>query len=186
MDVLKSKIRKRITIYGLILLAGLITSFVDSFSHPAIILFAPGILFGLALTIPHFDKSKKQIIALVTLPFLMTLIYIFTMGIGIGFGFINNSYTDKTGVVLVGIISSLLFTVIIDQYYPIANKMTSYIIIVILGITSALICDYHFLTPNSKELNFGKMIFIWEGLVGFGLTMFVKFNWMNKEETMAE
>jgi len=143
-------------------------------------------LLGLALVIPHFDKSRKQIIALVTLPFIITLMCVFTMGIGIVLGIINNSYSDKTGVVVVGIISSLLFTFIIDQYYPIENKKTSYTILLILGISSALICDYFFLTPKSKGLNFGKMIFIWEGIVGFGLTMFVKFSWMNKLETVAE
>lgn len=180
MDFLKSNIKKRITVYGLILLAGFVTSFVNSFSHPAIILFTPGMLFGLALAIPHFDKSRKQIIAIVTLPFLMTLICIFALGIGFGLGITNNSYSDNSGVVLVGIISSLLFIFIIDQYYPIENKKTSFIIIVILGISSSLICDYFFPTPNSKELNFGKMIFIWEAIVGFGLTLFVKFNWMNK------
>ncbi len=102
------------------------------------------------------------------------------MAVGLGFEIINNSNTDKTGVVILGIISSLLFTVIIDQYYPIVNKKTSYILMIFLGLISALTCDYLFPTPHSKELNFGKMILIWEILIGLGLTIFVKFDWMKK------
>ena len=34
------------------------------------------------------------------------------------------------------------------------------------------------------ETNFGKMIFIWEFLIGFGLTFFARFDWMQeKKET---
>jgi hypothetical protein len=183
---LNQNITKQALTYGLILMAGIITFFVNSFSHPAIILLLPGLLFGLALTIPHFDKSRKQIIAITTLPIFMILLWILSVAVGLGFGIINNSYTDKTGVIILGIISSLLFAVIIDQYYPIVNKKTSYIIIIILGITSTLICDYLFLTPHSKELNFGKMIFIWELLIGLGLTIFTKFEWMTNQNKLTE
>ena len=174
-------IKKQLMTFGLILIAGIITFIIDSFSHPAIILILPGLLFGLALTIPHFDKSRKQIIAITTFPVFMILLWILSIATGLGFGMINNSYTDKTGVVILGILSSFLFTVIIDQYYSIVNKKTSYILIVILGIIGTMTCDYLFLTPHSKELNIGKMISIWEILIGLGLTSFVRFDWMEKE-----
>jgi hypothetical protein len=73
---LNQNITKQALTYGLILMAGIITFFVNSFSHPAIILLLPGLLFGLALTIPHFDKSRKQIIAITTLPIFMILLWI--------------------------------------------------------------------------------------------------------------
>jgi len=179
-------IKKRILTFGLILLTGIITSFINSFSSLAIILFAPGILLGLAVTIPHFDKSRKQIIALSTLPLVMTLLWFFCLGIGLIFGIVNNSYDDKTGVIFLGLISSFLFAVIIDLYYPISNKIFSYSTLIVLGITSTLLCDYLFLEPNSKELNLGKMILIWEILVGLGLTIFVEFDWNNKNESKNE
>jgi hypothetical protein len=172
--------KKQLLTFGLILTAGIITFFINSFSHPAIILLLPGLLFGLAITIPHFDRSRKQIIALTTLPIFMILLWILSIAIGLGFGIINNSYTDKTGVIILGLISSFLFTIIIDQYYPIVNRKTSYILIIILGLISTLSCDYLFKTPHSKELNFGKMVFIWEVLMGFGLAIIVKFDWMKK------
>ena len=179
-------IKKQLLTFGLILIAGIITFFINSFSHPAIILMLPGFLFGLALTIPHFDKSRKQIIALTTVPVFMILLWILSIAVGLGFGMINNSYTDKTGVVILGILSSLLFTFIIDQYYPIVNKKTSYILIVILGLIGTLTCDYLFLTPHSKELNIGKMISIWELLIGLGLTIFVRFDWMKKQKLLEK
>jgi len=186
LKILNQNIKKQILTFGLILVAGFITHFINSFSHPAIILLLPGLLFGLALTIPHFDKSRKQIIALTTLPVLVTLIYLFSIGIGLRFEFINNSYSDKTGVIIVGIISSLTFIFVVDQYYPVENKKTSYIVIIVFGIISTLICDYFFPTPHSKELNLGKMIFIWELLVGLGLIIFTKFEWMTNQEKLTE
>jgi len=180
LKILNLNIKKQVLTFGLILIAGFITFFINSFSHPAIILLLPGLLFGLALTIPHFDNSIKQIIALTTLPVFMILLWFLSMAVGFGFEIINNSNTDKTGVVILGIISSLLFTVIIDQYYPIVNKKTSYILMIILGLISTLTCDYLFPTPHSKELNLGKMILIWEVLIGLGLTIFVRFDWMKK------
>ena len=186
MKILNKNIKKQILTFGLILVAGIITFFINSFSHPAIILLLPGFLFGLALTIPHFDKSRKQIIALTTLPVLMILLWILIMVAGLGFEILNNSYTDKTGVVILGILSSLLFMVIIDHYYPIENKKTSYTLIIILGLISTLTCDYLFLTPHFKELNLGKMIFIWELLVGLGLIIFTKFEWMTNQEKLTE
>ena len=125
--------RKALT-SGLILVAGIITFFIDSFSPPAIILLLPGLLFGFALTIPHFDRSRKEIIAITTLPVFMILLWILVMVVGIGLGVINNSYTDKTGVIFVGVISSLLFLLIIGSYYPIANKKVLYIVLSLIHI----------------------------------------------------
>lgn len=176
--MLNQNFKKQVLIFGLILLASSLTFFISSFSHPVVIFLLPGLLLGLALTIPHFDRSRKQLIALTTLPVFLSLLYLFSIGIGLGLGIINNSYSDKTGVVIVGIVSSLFFTLIVDQYYSINNKKMSYIIIVILGITSALFCDYLYIEPHSKELNIGKIIAIWEITIGFGLTVFVKFDWM--------
>ena len=179
LNILNQNIKKRLLTFGLILIVGIITFFINSFSHPAIILFLPGLLFGLALTIPHFDKSRKQIIAITTLPILMILLWIIIMVVGLGLGILNNSYSDKTGVIVLGISSSLLFMFIIDQYYPIENKKTSYIFIIFLGLVSTLTSDYLFPTPHSKELNFGKMILIWEILIGLGLTILTRFKLMN-------
>jgi hypothetical protein len=178
--------KKQFLTFGQILIAGIITFFIDWFSHIATILILPGLLFGLALTIPHFDKSRKQIIAITTFPVFMILLWIVSIVIGLGFGLITKSYTEKTGVVILGTLSSLLFTVIIDQYYRIVNKNTAYTLIVILGIIATLTCEYLFLTPRSKELNIGKMVSIWEILIGLGLTFFVKFDWMEKDYVLEK
>lgn len=174
-------IKTRFLTLGLILLAGIPTSLIDVFSHPAIIFLLPGLLFGLALTIPHFNKSRKEIIALLTFPVVMIFLCSSCIGIGLSFGFINHSNSDHTGVIIVGVISSLFFLNIYDHYYPIKNRKISYAIILVLGITSTLICDYLFLTPHSKELNLGKMIVIWEVLMGFGLTLFVRYDLIVKQ-----
>lgn len=181
---LDTSIKRRMMILGLIILAGIFTSFIDSFSSPFLIFVAPGLFFGLALTLPHFDNSRKQIIAITTLPIIMILLWLSCFSIGMFFGIINNSDSDKSGIVVLGIVSSSLFLVILDQYYPIQNKKLTYSIIIILGILSTMIGDTFYLTPHSKELNFGKMIFIWEFLIGFGLTFFARFDWMQeKKET---
>jgi hypothetical protein len=176
----KENFKKRIIIFGLILLAGILSWSINSFSNPIIMFLVPGTLLGLALTIPHFDNSRKQIIAITTVPLVMTLILLFSLGIGTLFSFLNNSYFDPSGVIKVGLISSLFFTFILDLYYPIRNKATAYTVLIILGISSGLISDYLFLSSHSKEINLGKMIFIWELLIGFGLTTFVRFNWMTQ------
>jgi hypothetical protein len=183
---LNENIKKRIMTFGLILVAGFFTSFIDSFSYPAIILIVPGILFGLAITIPHFDRSRKQIIALLTFPVLMILSWIFIAGIGLGLGIINNSYSDKTGPVILGVSSSVFFLIILEQYYPIENKKISILVLIVLGIISTLICDFLFLTPHSKELNIGNMITIWEIMIGLGLTFIVKFKWTNNNKEIEE
>jgi hypothetical protein len=180
MKISNQSIKKQLLTFGLILISGIITFFINSFSHPALILLLPGFLFGLAISIPHFDKSRKQIIALTTLPVFMILLWILSMSIALGFGIVNNSSADKTGIIISGLITSFLFAIIIDQYYPIVNRKTSYILIIILGLITSMYSDYLFKTPHSKELNLGKMIFIWEVLMGFGLTVFVKFDWMKK------
>ncbi len=175
---LKTNIARRMMIFGLIILAGIITSFIDSFTYPLIILIAPGLLFGIALTLPHYDKSRKQNIAITTLPIFMILLCTFCLAFGLFLGLINNSYSDKTGLVILGAVSSFLFLVVLEKYYPIQNRKTTYIIVIIFGVLSALIGDTLFLEPHSKELNFGKMISIWEILVGLGLTIFTKFEYM--------
>ncbi len=150
--------------------------FINTYSHPLIILLLPGLLFGLALTIPQFDKSRRQLIALLTFPILMILLWIVIMTIGLGLGILNNSNTDKTGVVILGILSSFLFTVVLDQFYPIENKINSYLLIIVLGVISTMTSDYLFKTSHSKELNLGKIILIWEIFIGLGLTIFVKYD----------
>jgi len=165
-------IKIQLLTFGLILIAGIITFFINSFSSLTIILFIPGLLFGLALSIPHFDKSKKQIVAITTFPIFMILLWIFIMFLGLGLGISNNSNSDNTGLVIIGLLSSLLFGLIYNQYYPVKNKRTFFILIIILGLISIFVCDYLFTTPHSKELNIGKMIFIWEISVGVGLTLF--------------
>jgi hypothetical protein len=175
---LKTKIKLRLLILGFIFIAGIITSSIDSFSNLCFILIIPGFLLGLALTLPHFDGSKKQLIAVLTLPIFMIILWLISLGIGMFLGIINDSYDDKTGVIILGLISSLLFTVIIDLYYSIRNKLITYSIIIILGVFGSLVGDRLFLTPHDKELNFGKMISIWEILIGLGLTIFAKFDWM--------
>lgn len=175
---LKTNIAKRMMIFALIILAGIITLFIDSLTYPLIIFIAPGLLFGIALTLPHYDKSKKQNIAITTLPLFMILLCNFSLVFGLFLGLINNSYSDKTGVVILGAVSSFLFLIVLEKYYPIQNRKTTYFIIIILGVLSTLIGDTLFLLPRSKELNFGKMISIWEFLIGLGLTVFTKFEYM--------
>ena len=180
MIVISKNIKIRALTFGLILVAGVLTSFISSNSHISIILVVPGLLIGLALTIPHFDKSRKQIIALLTMPIFMTLLWVFIMILGLWFGMITKSDSDKTGVIILGIVSSFLFMALIEFYYPTVNTKTAFLIIVILGIASTLLGDHYFLRPSSKEQYLGKMILIWEVIVGLGLTIFVRYRWMTK------
>jgi uncharacterized oligopeptide transporter (OPT) family protein len=177
---LKTKIKLRLKIFGLVVIGGILTSFINSFSKPTLIIVLPGLLFGIALALPHFDRSKRQLITIITLPIAMIILCLFCLVIGLGLGLINNSDNDKTGIIILGITSTLLFLLILDQYFPIVNKKITYLVVIILGVTSLLICDRLFFTPNSKELNIGKMICIWEILVGFGLMFFGRFNWMSE------
>lgn len=167
-------IKTRILTFGLTLIAGLLTSFIDSFSNPAIIVLVPGVLFGLAVTLPKIRFERKVIISTITFPISMTLLWLFILGIGFVISFINNSYSNETGSIVIGLLSGFLFIFIYDQFYKIRNRKIAYLTILILGLASAFICDYLFLEPNAKELNLGKMISIWETLIGIGLTIFVK------------
>lgn len=171
--VIPKNIYKRLSNFGLILIAGFLTVFVSDYYKPLTLL-APGFLFGLAVSLPHFENKKKQIVSTIAFPICMSLLWTFVMIIGLVLSILNNSYTDVTGTVIIGLLSGFSFMFIYDLFYRVKNKFAAYFSIIALGLASALICDYLFLEPHTKEQNLGRMTFIWDTLIGIGLITVVK------------
>lgn len=184
--MISKNIKTRIFTFGLVLMACIPTYFVSSFSHLANVFLLPGVLFGFAIAIPHLNRSLRDTIIIMTFPLVMSLLGLFNLGLGIVFEYLSSTYSGKLGVVVHGFVSSFVFLFIYDQYYSISNRKASYSIITSLGIMSALISDYLFLTLHTKELNIGKMVVIWQAIVGLGLIIFVRHEGIQSKESKVK
>ena len=136
-----------------------------------LIIFLPGLFFGIALTLPMtYSKSKdnfSQILKALFYPiiwFAVILLYVF-------FQFIIKYSSDKIGYVVIGLISGIAVSGIYEWQFGFRNNRIAYISITILSIISILLWDYFFPNPSDKESNIGEQIAVWQIIVGIGILL---------------
>ena len=143
----------------------------STFTPKILLLFLPGFLFGISVTIPRlFSNGFKDYKTL-----LMSLAYIllwwFSALLMLIMQLLTNSLNDKTPYVIVGVISGITLCLLFEIQFGFADKKTGFISIILLSILACMIFDYYYPNPNDKELHIGRQILIWNILIGTGLTV---------------
>ena len=143
----------------------------STFTPKILLLFLPGFLFGISVTIPRlFSNGFKDYKTL-----LMSLAYIllwwFSALLMLIMQLLTNSLNDKTPYVIVGVISGITLCLLFEIQFGFADKKTGFISIILLSILAGMIFDYYYPNPNDKELHIGRQILIWNILIGTGLTV---------------
>jgi len=162
--------KKIISLVLIIAVSFLMMNF-SSFTPKILLLFLPGLLFGISVTIPRlFSIGFKDYKTL-----LMSLAYIllwwFSVLIMLIMQFLTYSINDKTPYVIVGVISGITLFLLFEIQFGFTNKKTGLFSLILLSIFAYLIFDYYYPNPNDKELHIGRQILIWNILIGTGLTV---------------
>ena len=167
---MKISIRQVITT-GSILISGLLTFIFSTYTNPILILTLPGLLFGLALTLPNihpnYSSHKTELIIGLAYPAIWAL----SLGLIFTFQMISPTLPGNTPYIIIGIYSGLAVSIAFDWQFGLMNKTLGLITATALSMTALLLGDYLFPNPADKELNIGKQIAIWEILVGVGLIL---------------
>jgi len=151
----------------LILVSSLITFQFSSFTNLLLIFLIPGILFGASLTLPNFKSinNSKSFACFFFYPILWIislLQYSFLQ-------MITNSENDFMPYIVNGFTAGIGVSIIYKYQFGFKNDKIAFIVICCLSVFSMLICDYIFDRPKDKELNLGKIIAIWQMMVGLGI-----------------
>jgi magnesium-transporting ATPase (P-type) len=129
----------------------------------------PGLLFGFSLTIPEILLDIKNNLKETKFVLLYLMIWMLSVGFSFIFQFITSSLTVKSPYLIVGFLAGLGIFFITDTQFEMRNKTLSFLTITSLSIAALLIGDNIFPDPHNKELNLGKLIAIWQILVGLGI-----------------
>lgn len=163
--------RRKIILVVSILVSGLLTLNLSTFTNPILILTLPGLLFGLALTIPNIHpnyKSKKnELIIGLAYPALWAISFAMSFMIQM----VSTSISDKTPYIIIGLVSGIVAAITFDWQFGFKKRILGLFIITALSLIAVLFGDFLFPNPLDKELNIGKQIAIWELLVGLGLIL---------------
>jgi len=145
-------------------------------NDPGIVVFIPGLTFGIALIIPTlFDSpgTRSRVNSLVLFPLISFAIWmlcaLFTFIILHG---PNLGYN----LPLIGLFSSLILFGIFNVFFNRRIKFLNYVLVGLLGLLSLLIW-WHLLPPKDHELYkgaLGMIISIWQILVGIGISLSYK------------
>jgi hypothetical protein len=162
---------KKIISLVLIIASSFLMMNFSSFTPIILLLFLPGFLFGISVTIPRlFSNGFKDYKTL-----LMSLAYIllwwFSALLMLMMQLLTHSINDKTPYVIVGIISGITICLLFEIQFGFTNKKIGFFSIILLSILACLIFDYYYPNPNDKELHIGRQILIWNILIGTGLTV---------------
>ncbi len=172
--------KRQILLIISILISGLLTLNFSTFTNPILILTLPGLLFGLALTIPNIlpdiNTHKRELI--IGLAYLA--IWVVSFAQTFFFEMVTPTLADKTPYIIIGLLSGLGVSITFDWQFGLKKRILGLIIVTVLSITAVLLGDYLFPNPADKEINIGKQIAIWEVLVGLGLIL------NKKEKTPAK
>lgn len=163
---------RRIISLGLIVIFSFLMIDFSSFTPIYVLFFLPGFLFGISVMIPRlfpdvFKNLKQSLLKLLY----YILLWFFSIIVMSSMQIITNSIDDKTPYLVVGIFTGMGMSFLVDLQFGFENKKMAFISITLLSILSCLIFDYYYPNPHDKELYAGIQIFIWNILVGLGLTL---------------
>ena len=143
----------------------------SSFTPLFFLLFLPGFLFGLAITIPRlssdFESNYKKLLMI----FAYMLLWILSTFLMTGLQIISNSINDKLPYIIAGVVSGVSLAILFEIQFGFKNRILGMLSIVLLSVLACLIFDYYYPMPNDKELHIGMQILIWNVLIGLGLTV---------------
>jgi len=150
-----------------ILVSSFITFYFSSFTNLFLIFLVPGILFGVSLTLPNFkriDNSRSFLFF-----FLYPILWIVTLLQYFFFQMITSSINNLIIYIISGFIAGIGISIIYKYQFGFKRDKIAFIMICCLSIFSMLIGNYIFHSPHDKEFNIGKIIAIWQILVGSGI-----------------
>lgn len=153
----------------LIIISAILTASLTTFSSLFLILTLPGLLFGLALTIPiihpnyRSNKTSLSIVVIYPAIWVISLALSFMLQLG------TPNISDKAPYIISGLTSGVLIAIVFDWQFGLKNRYIGLVTISVLSIVAVLLGDYFFPNPHEKELNIGKQIALWEILVGLGV-----------------
>ncbi len=154
-----------------IFISGLLTYDLSTFYNPITIITLPGLLFGLAVTIPSmmsdFCFQKRRLIIGLAYP----VVWFVSLALTFFFLMITTKQADKLPYIIIGLLSGLGVSITFDWQFGLKKRVLGITIVTLLSITAILLGDFLFPSPHGKELNTGKQIAIWETLVGIGLIL---------------
>ncbi len=150
----------------LIISSSVLTLNFSTFTNPFLLLTIPGILFGLAMTLPRVWIDFKSYLSEIIIGILYPFIWAVSIGISLVFQFITPSQSDKTPFIIVGLLAGIGISIIFDWQFGLKNKKIGIILISLFSVISLLLFDNFFPKPHDKELNIGRQIAIWQVLVG--------------------
>jgi len=153
--------------FVLILFSSLITFYFSSFTNLFLILLVPGILFGTSLTLPSFKNIDNRISFLCF--FLYPILWIISLLQYFFLQMITNSENAFIPYIVNGFTAGIGVSIIYKYQFGFKNDKIAVIMICCLSIFSMLIANYIFDSPQDKELNLGKIIAIWQMIVGSGI-----------------
>jgi hypothetical protein len=143
----------------------------SSFTPKILLLFLPGFLFGISVTIPRLFSNGFKDYKTLLMSLAYVLLWCFSALLMLIMQLLTNSINDKTPYVIVGILSGITLCLLFEIQFGFANKKIGFISIILLSILACLIFDYYYPNPNDKELHIGRQILIWNVLIGIGLTV---------------
>ncbi|TPG31360.1 hypothetical protein [Flavobacterium pectinovorum] len=163
---------RRIISLGLIVVFSFLMMDFSSFTPIYFLLFLPGFLFGISVIIPRlFPDVFKNFKRLLRTLIYYILLWCFSIIVMSSLQILTNSINDKTPYLIVGTLTGMAMSFLVDFQFGFENKKVAYISITVLSILSCLIFDYYYPNPGDKELYTGIQIFIWNTMVGLGLTL---------------
>ncbi|MEN2413377.1 hypothetical protein [Flavobacterium mesophilum] len=170
--------KKIISLLSIIFFSYLIRDF-SSLTPLVLLTILPGFLFGISITIPRLAPKQFQDYKKLLLSLVYILLWIFSLNVISAMQMLTYSINDITPYLILGVISGFLISFLFNFQFGFAKKKIAFTSIITLSILACLIFNFYYPNLDDKALNIGKQIFIWNVLVGIGLTL-------NKEKEMNE
>ena len=133
----------------------------------------PGFIFGVALIIPNFNQSRLPNNWVLLMPLLFSMLNVFLLFFGMMLGILNNSYSDKSGDILIALVSGIVFISAFNIFYGLERPLLTYLLLGVIGVAISLLWDYLYFTPRDKEDNLGTMLGIWQFSIGLTVVLLV-------------
>jgi hypothetical protein len=164
----------KIFTFFLLILSSLSTYSFSSFTNLSLLIAIPGLLFGVALTLPYIIHDMKGHYREIKIVFIYPCVWIISALLYMGMQIMTSSLSDKIPYVLIGMVSGIVVGIVYNLQFGFRNKIAGIVTVAGLSICAILLFDQLFPMPNAKELNIGKQIAIWQIVVGLGILIHKK------------
>jgi len=129
---------------GLTSLSAVVSHLLNSFlTETLIVQLLPGFIFGVALIIPNFKQSRLPNNWVLLMPLLFSMLNVFLLFFGMMLGILNNSYSDKSGEIFLGLVSGIVFIAVFNIFYGLERPLLTYLLLGVI-VAISLLWDYLF------------------------------------------